>query len=122
MGKGSQGLSNLKETLDKVMKDDPVHWKKYYTGTEHQKSFKRKYSLSDRSRYYWTDESLSQAKDRLFKNLRKNRIPLSLLSQFMPTQFHKVLNGTLANDPKEIVLDYIRIITGVYSRACGLSR
>jgi D-tagatose-1,6-bisphosphate aldolase subunit GatZ/KbaZ len=122
LGDRSQDLSNLKETLDKAMRDDPVHWKKYYSGTEHQQFFKRKYSLSDRSRYYWPDESVSRAKDRLFKNLRKNRIPLSLLSQFMPTQFHKVLNGTLANDPKEIVLDYIRIITGVYSRACGLSR
>ena len=122
LGDRSQDLSNLKETLDKAMRDNPVHWKKYYSGTEHQQFFKRKYSLSDRSRYYWPDESLNQAKDRLFKNLRKNRIPLSLLSQFMPTQFHRVLSGTLANDPKEILLDYIRIITGVYSRACGLSR
>ncbi len=122
MGEKSQDLSNLKKTLDKAMRDKPEHWRKYYTGTEHQKFFKRKYSLSDRSRYYWPDESVSQAKDRLFKNLRKNQIPLSLLSQFMPYQFHKVLDGKLANDPKEIVFDYIRIIAGIYSRVCGLSR
>jgi len=122
MGDRSQDLSNLKETLDKAMRDEPVHWKKYYAGTEYQQFFKRKYSLSDRSRYYWPNESVRQAKDRLFENLRNDRIPLSLLSQFMPSQFYKVLNGTLANDPNELVLDYIRIIAGIYSRACGLSR
>ncbi len=122
IGEGSQGLSNLKETLDKAMRDEPVHWKKYYAGTEHQQLFKRKYSLSDRSRYYWPNESVRLAKARLYENLRKNRIPISLLSQFMPGQFYKVLNGTLANDPNDLVLDYIRIIAGIYSRACGLSR
>ena len=122
MGNRSQELSNLKENLDKAMRDDPVHWKKYYSGTKQQQSFKRKYSLSDRSRYYWPYESVRKAKDRLFENLRKEQIPLSLLSQFMPSQFYKVLNGTLANDPNELVLDYIRIIAGIYSRACGLSK
>jgi len=122
MGDRSKDLSILKETLDKAMRDDPVHWKKYYAGTEHQQLFKRKYSLSDRSRYYWPDDTVRLAKDRLYKNLRENRIPLSLLSQFMPIQFYKVLNGTLAIDPNELVLDYIRIIAGIYSRACGLSR
>ncbi|MEN8227039.1 MAG: class II D-tagatose-bisphosphate aldolase, non-catalytic subunit [Bacteroidota bacterium] len=121
MGDRNLEMSNLKETLDKVMRDDPKHWEKYYSGTEHQQFFKRKYSFSDRSRYYWPYRSVRVAKDKLFENLRKNRIPLSLLSQFMPTQFFKVLNGTLTNDPKEIVLDYIRITVGVYSRACGLS-
>ena len=122
MGDRSQDLSNLKETLDKAMRDEPVHWKKYYAGTEYQQFFKRKYSLSDRSRYYWPNESVRQAKDRLFENLRKDRIPLSLLSQYMPFQFYQVLNGKLDNDPGALVLNNIRIITGIYSRACGLSK
>jgi D-tagatose-1,6-bisphosphate aldolase subunit GatZ/KbaZ len=121
MGAGNEDLSCLRATLDRVMVNDPKHWAKYYTGTKEQKSFKRKFSFSDRSRYYWPDESINAAKSRMFDNLRKNKIPLSLLSQFMPYQFYEVLDGKLANEPEELVLDYIQIITGIYSRACGLS-
>ena len=121
MGADNDGLSRLRETIDRVMMQDPKHWKKYYPGTENQQLFKRKYSFSDRSRYYWPDESINAAKDRLIDNLRKNKIPLSLLSQFMPYQFYEILEGRLANEPMELVLNYIRIVTGIYSRACGLS-
>lgn len=121
MGAKNDGLSHLRDTMDMVMLQDPKHWKKYYFGTENQQLFKRKYSFSDRSRYYWPDESINTAKNRLIDNLRKNKIPLSLLSQFMPYQFYEILDGRLANEPMELVLNYIRIITGIYSRACGLS-
>lgn len=121
MGAGNDDLSRLRDTMDLVMLQDPKHWKKYYSGTENQQLFKRKFSFSDRSRYYWTDESIITAKNRLIHNLKKNKIPLSLLSQFMPYQFYEILDGRLANEPMELVLNYIRIITGIYSRACGLS-
>ena len=122
IGAGNDGLSRLRDTMDRVMLQDPKHWKKYYSGTESQQLFKRKYSFSDRSRYYWPDESINSAKNKLIDNLRKNKIPLSLISQFMPYQFYEVLDGKLANDPMELVLNYIRLISGIYSRACGLSR
>ncbi len=121
LGADNDGLSRLRDTMDMVMLQDPKHWKKYYPGTENQQLFKRKYSFSDRSRYYWPDESINAAKDRLIDNLRKNKIPLSLLSQFMPYQFYEILEGRLVNEPMELVLNYIQIVTGIYSRACGLS-
>ncbi len=121
LGAGNDGLSRLRDTMDRVMLLDPKHWKKYYPGTESQQIFKRKYSFSDRSRYYWPDESINAARNKLIDNLRKNKIPLSLISQFMPYQFYEVLKGKLANDPMELVLDYIKLISGIYSRACGLS-
>lgn len=121
MGAKNGSLSHLRDTMEMVMLQDPKHWKKYYSGTENQQLFKRKYSFSDRSRYYWPDELINTAKNRLIENLRKNKIPLSLLSQFMPYQFYEILDGRLANEPMELVLNYIRIITGIYSRACGLS-
>ena len=52
-------LSGLKDTLEAVMMDKPNSWKKYYPGTEAQQLFKRKYSFSDRSRYYWPDSSVT---------------------------------------------------------------
>ena len=41
------------------MMDNPGYWQKYYPGTDAEQAFKRKYSFSDRSRYYWPDKSLT---------------------------------------------------------------
>lgn len=122
MGTRNNGLSQLRDTMERVMLRNPKYWKKYYPGTDIQQLFKRKYSFSDRSRYYWPDESINTAKNKLIDNLRKNKIPLSLISQYMPYQFYEVLEGRLANDPQDLVLNYIRTVTGIYSRACGLSQ
>jgi len=121
LGKGYEGLSKLRETLDQVMVKEPGYWKKYYPGNEKQQAFKRKYSFSDRSRYYWPMAELESARQRLFTNLRENKIPLSLLSQFMPVQFYEVCNGRITPHPEQLVHSYIRIVSGIYSRACGLS-
>jgi len=121
MQAGNKSLSNLRGVLDQVMVEEPAHWKDYYAGTAEQQSFKRKYSFSDRSRYYWPQVKLISARDLLFKNLRKHQIPLSLLSQYMPKEYDEVIRGTLVNDPGELTKHHIRAIAGIYSRACGLS-
>jgi D-tagatose-1,6-bisphosphate aldolase subunit GatZ/KbaZ len=121
LGAGHPDLSDLKNTLDNVMLEDPNYWKNYYSGEDKQKQFKRKYSFSDRSRYYWTHPNLNLAKNRLFENLRKNRIPLSLLSQFMPIQFYQVCEDKITTDPADLVFSYIRTVIAIYSRACGMA-
>lgn len=121
MGSKKSRLSSLSETLEREMKADPRHWKPYYSGTEEQQFFKRKYSFSDRSRYYWPAGNLMKARERLFMNLRENRIPLSLLSQYMPSQFMDVSTKTLDLDPETLLLSKLGSVTGIYSRACGLS-
>lgn len=122
LGKEHKELSKLCETLEKVMLKEPKYWEKYYPGNVKQQSFKRKYSFSDRSRYYWPMAELESSRSRLFENLRKNKIPFSLLSQYMPVQFYQVCEGRISADPKELLHSYIQIVTGIYSRACGLSR
>jgi D-tagatose-1,6-bisphosphate aldolase subunit GatZ/KbaZ len=121
LGKDNKNLSKLGETLEKVMIDNPKYWKKYYPGDEKQQLFKRKYSFSDRSRYYWPVAELNSAKNKLYTNLRESKIPASLLSQFMPYQFYKVGEGLIQSDPVELVHSYIQNVTGLYSRACGMS-
>lgn len=121
LGKNHKDLSNLRQILEKAMIEEPKYWGKYYPGDEKQKSFKRKYSFSDRLRYYWPLPELDSARYRLFENLRNNRIPTSLLSQFMPFQFYQVNEGLISMEPKELVHSYIQIVSGIYSRACGLS-
>lgn len=122
LGKDHNDLSKLRETLDRMMTEEPRYWKKYYPGNEKQQLFKRKYSFSDRSRYYWPMAELESSRNKLFENLRVNKIPASLLSQFMPVQFYQVCEGTIKADPKELVHSYIQIVTGIYSRVCGLSQ
>ncbi len=120
-GKDNKGLSKLSDTLDQVMLKEPVFWKNYYQGDENQLAFKRKYSFSDRSRYYWPMSELDSARNILYNNLRGNKIPLSLLSQYMPVQFYKVCEGLLAPEPEQLVHSHIQTVAGIYSRACGLS-
>lgn len=120
LGEGYEELSKLRETLEKAMIGEPKYWEKYYPGDEKQQSFKRKYSFSDRLRYYWPMAELESARYRLFENLRLNQIPSSLLSQFMPAQFYQVCEGTISVDPKNLIHSYIQTVTGIYSRACGL--
>ena len=75
--------SNIMQVLDDVMVRYPEYWKKYYHGTEHEQAFKRKYSLSDRARYYWAQPEVQGAVERLMKNLNAMHLPHSLLSQFV---------------------------------------
>ena len=45
-------LSRFSEVLDEEMCRDDRYWRKHYQGTEAELRFKRKYSFSDRCRYY----------------------------------------------------------------------
>ncbi len=121
LGKDHPDRSRLKEILEATMLAEPQYWKKYYPGSPEEQAFKRKFSFSDRSRYYWPMEEPGKAKEKLFDNLRKSKIPLSLLSQYMPTPFYQVCEGRIEADPAQLVLSHIRTVAGIYARACGLS-
>lgn len=105
--------SNVRDELDKAMLSNPVHWQKHYHGTDEEIALKRKYSFSDRSRYYYANDNVSKAIDVLFDNL-KCGVSLSLLSQFMPVQYTKVREKTINNDPKSLVLDKIDNVISDY--------
>ncbi|MBQ6559398.1 MAG: class II D-tagatose-bisphosphate aldolase, non-catalytic subunit, partial [Erysipelotrichaceae bacterium] len=49
---------------------------------------------------------VKKAINRLLDNL-KDGAPLNLLSQFMPIQYARVRDGSLKNDPKELILNRI---------------
>ncbi len=122
LGKNNKDLSKLGETLERAMLKVPKYWNPYYKGKEQEQAFKRKYSFSDRVRYYWSVQEVGAAKDKLLKNLQSNEIPLSVLSQFMPTQFYQVCRGRLSLTPKDLVNSHIQTVAGIYSHACGLSQ
>lgn len=99
--------SRFSEILDEEMLKDDKNWKKHYQGTDLEVRLKRKYSFSDRCRYYMPVPAVEAASERLLDNLRTIGIPLNLLSQYMPIQYTKVREGQLENDPVALIEDRI---------------
>ncbi|MGF1680331.1 tagatose-bisphosphate aldolase subunit KbaZ [Photobacterium minamisatsumaniensis] len=114
--------SNLREMIEKQMCEAPEYWNKYYQGDESQQRFARCYSFSDRIRYYWPDQQINQAQEKLFGNLSRSSMPLPLLSQYLPEQFHAVREGNIESAPKALVLDKIRQVLRSYAKACKTNK
>ncbi len=76
--------SHVSHALEVAALSNPIYWQKYYLGNLQEKAFKRKYSLSDRLRYYWADPNVQTALASLIDHFADQPIPLTLLSQFMP--------------------------------------
>lgn len=113
-------LSHIIEVLDEVMVENPKYWAPYYSGGEHEIQFARKYSLSDRSRYYWPNPKVQDALKRLLRNLQKHEMPLSLLSQALPAQYHAVRAGKMENKPLAWIIGKIESVLSDYYHACGM--
>lgn len=110
-------LSNLLPTIEQVMVQNPDYWKKHYKGDTDQLRFARKYSLSDRIRYYWPDPRIKSALQRLLDNLSQQPVPLTLISQFFPKQYEAVRSGQIKNKPLYLVNAKILEITEIYAEA-----
>jgi D-tagatose-1,6-bisphosphate aldolase subunit GatZ/KbaZ len=110
-------LSQLGLFLDKAMRDNPAHWQSYYSGSTQEVYLARKYSLSDRSRYYWQVPMVKEAVDLLLTNLRRVEIPLTLLSQYLPQHYLEIREGRLSGDPADLITASIRMILQDYSAA-----
>lgn len=106
--------SHFIDVLEDAMVEDPKYWRKYYQGTEDEIWFKRKFSFSDRSRYYMPYKKVNEAKNKMIANLRKYGINLATLSQFMPLQYTKVREGQLENDPEVLIRDKIKYTIDEY--------
>ena len=100
--------SNFIKVLDDVMLENPNKWASYYKGTPEEIGFKRKYSFSDRCRYYIPNKKVDDAINTLIKNLSDKPIPLTLISQYMPIAYTRIREGKLENTPVELLKDRIR--------------
>lgn len=112
----------LIETLEEVMLEKPDNWQKHYHGSYKQTGLARKYSFSDRARYYLSEPSVRAAIEKLFLNLRKYPIPVNMLHQYMPGQFEKVRSNELTLDPKALALDGVAQFLRDYEYAVGWMR
>jgi D-tagatose-1,6-bisphosphate aldolase subunit GatZ/KbaZ len=114
--------SRIEEMLESEMLREPSHWRDHYIGGESAAAFERRFGFSDRIRYYWPRRAVAEALDRLYSNLSSRPLPLPLISQFLPDQFRKLREGSLAGTPQELARDKVRDVLRVYGRACGWSR
>jgi len=112
-------FSRVRESLEAAMLRNPANWKPYYHGDEQEQSFARRYSYSDRSRYYWPDAGVQKELKQLIGNLSEWPAPLTLLSQYLPEEYDAVRAGRIGNAPAELVQERIRKVARIYTAACG---
>jgi D-tagatose-1,6-bisphosphate aldolase subunit GatZ/KbaZ len=110
--------SRLVEVIEERMLAEPGQWEGYYTGTELEQRVNRRYSYSDRLRYYWPDPAVHEAQERLLANLSAVPIPLPLISQHLSAQYERVRDGALPADPEALALDHVKDVLRTYGRAC----
>ena len=75
-------------------------------------------SFSDRIRYYWPEQAISEALETMIRNLSRAPVPLSLLSQYLPEAYEAVREGRLSPAPDDLILHKIGGVLDIYSRAC----
>ena len=109
------------EVMEETMLKHPENWQKHYHGSEKDLAFKRKYSFSDRCRYYFAQPEMQAAIEKLFSNMRKVEIPMGMLRQYMPLQYVKVRDGALTAEPKELVEDFVVHLVEDYNYATKLN-
>ena len=97
--------SNFIDVLEDTMLANPGNWQKHYHGDEKQLHLARKYSFSDRARYYMGQPEVLAAMEKLFTNLDTYKIPLNMLHQYMPLTYAKVRDGELPLKAKELAMD-----------------
>jgi len=110
--------SNLVEVVERRMLSAPEYWQAYYQGDPLAQRTARRYSYSDRLRYYWADDEVDAARQTLLANLDRIGIPLPLISQFLPAQYDRIRAGGLEPVAQSLVIDRIRDALSPYANAC----
>jgi D-tagatose-1,6-bisphosphate aldolase subunit GatZ/KbaZ len=109
--------SELIESIERQMFGIPKYWSAHYQGDETQLRLARKYSYSDRIRYYWPNTVIQKSLSLLIENLSKQEIPLSILSQYLPLQYEAIREGRIENTVDDLVDFGVRRVLDIYSYA-----
>ncbi len=110
--------SCLMGVLEQAMLDNPQHWKHHYSGDARTMRLLRRYSYSDRVRYYWAVPEVRDAVAQLDGNLKETGIPETMLSAYLPRQYKAVRSGRLRPEARAIAIDRIRDAIRPYAEAC----
>jgi D-tagatose-1,6-bisphosphate aldolase subunit GatZ/KbaZ len=110
--------SKLNTVLETMMLREPDHWLPYYDGSPAHQALLRRYSYSDRVRYYWAKPEVTMAVDQLISNLATVSIPESMLSRYFPAQYLRLRKGEISADTASLIVDRIRDVLREYAAAC----
>ncbi|ADV82267.1 D-tagatose-bisphosphate aldolase, class II, non-catalytic subunit [Terriglobus saanensis] len=110
--------SSLRSVVEEAMVSDPKDWVSHYHGSPEEQRLLRRYSYSDRIRYYWGHPSVQKATDLLISNLNSLSIPETLLSAQMPEHYKVVRARMLSKRPVDLILYSIREALKPYAAAC----
>ena len=116
---GPARSSLLMDVLERVMIQDPRYWEHHYTGGEQALHMLRRYSYSDRVRYYWNAPLVKEAVQTLLSNLKQVAIPETMLSAFLPEEYLALRAGAQPPDAHSILIHRIRQVLRGYADACG---
>jgi D-tagatose-1,6-bisphosphate aldolase subunit GatZ/KbaZ len=117
----ADGRSDLVAFMDDRMVADPGYWEHYYEGDHDEQRIARRYSYSDRIRYYWAAPEVEERQRVLFGNLTRTGVPEPLISQFLPRQFTEVREGRLVPAPEALAIDAVRQVLRDYAAACRVT-
>jgi len=112
-----RAASHVCDALDAAMLADPSSWQPFYQGDEQELRRARRFSRSDRSRYYWPADSVRSAVATMVDNLRRTGVPEELASQYLPEQYRRFRGGKLALDPEALLADKVRAVLDDYLTA-----
>ncbi|PKH88529.1 D-tagatose-bisphosphate aldolase, class II, non-catalytic subunit [Colwellia sp. Bg11-28] len=110
--------SFLRDVCEQEMLEAPKNWQRFYPVPASKGTLYRRFSYSDRIRYYWHMPRIQAAVECLFNNLNQRSIPLPLISQFLPEQYRAIRNEVLSTTPQALVKAKIKQVTESYAKAC----
>ena len=113
--------ANFIETLERIMLENPSNWQKHYHGSDEDKRIARKYSYSDRCRYYFSIPEIKSTIAKLLANIDSIEIPAGMLRQYMPRQYRRVRDGQLEMKASSLVKDCVAEIADDYNYAVKIN-
>jgi D-tagatose-1,6-bisphosphate aldolase subunit GatZ/KbaZ len=113
----AHACSRLPAVVEARMLALPEQWAGYYTGSAEEQALARRYSYSDRMRYYWSDPEIEAGVATLLEGLADRGIPDPLVSAYLPAQYRRVRAGELPRSPRALVVDRVRDVLRTYAAA-----
>ena len=108
------GYSRFSDVLEQKLMQQPKHWERYYHGSEGDLAFARRYSLSDRCRYYLEDDTIKESIRRLLANINAKPLPFGLTSQYFPAQKEAILEHGVSISGELLIKERIRDVIKTY--------
>lgn len=109
--------ANFIDVLEDSMLKNPKDWEKYYAGSELEKEIARKYSFSDRSRYYMAQKEINSSIDKLFENLDSLDISLGMIKQYLPDAYIKIRKENMSKSAENLVKSHVKDVINDYDYA-----